>query len=111
MQAFWSGFVVNGKPFKKMMLFKDTVGCNVKCRHLYLCYSGKYIGAYNPYTNEVVGYETLNNFTPFVKDIIEKYPDYSPHNVVNEGISELIRRKILIDIAKRELIESFGKSK
>ena len=85
------------------MIFKEYIGGNVKTKHIYICYAGKYIGAYNPYTREVVGYDTLNNFTPFVQDILEKFPDYSPHNVINEGISELIRRKVLIEIAKKEL--------
>ena len=84
-------------------MFKDTIGNDLKSKHIYICYAGKYIGAYNPYTREVVGYDTLNNFTPFVQGILDKFPDYSPHNVINEGISELIRRKILIDIAKKEL--------
>lgn len=84
-------------------MFKDTIGNELKSKHIYICYAGKYIGAYNPYTREVVGYDTLNNFTPFVQGILDRFPDYSPHNVINEGISELIRRKILIEIAKRNL--------
>ena len=88
------------------MLFKQTVGCNVRSKHLYICHVGKYIGAYNPYTLEVVGYKTGDKFVPFVQEILEKYPDYTPHNVINEGIQEVIRRKILLDIAKQELQKS-----
>lgn len=92
-------------------MFKNTVGCDLKSRHLYLCYSGEYIGAFNPYTNEVVGYKTRDKFVNFVRDLLVMYPDYTPHCVINDGISELIKNKILMDIAKRELISSFGKSK
>lgn len=88
------------------MLFKQTVGCNVRSKHLYICHVGKYIGAYNPYTHEVVDYKTGDKFVPFVQELLEKYPDYSPHNVINEGIQEVIRRKILLDIAKKELQKS-----
>jgi len=84
-------------------MFKNYIGFNVKSKHIYLCYSGKYIGAYNPYTKEVVGYDTLDRFVPFVQKILKDFPEYTPHNVVNEGISEVIQRKILLDIAKREL--------
>lgn len=85
------------------MIFKKVVGKNVKCKHLYICHVDKYIGAYNPHTGDVVGYETGDNFVPFIQDILEKYPEYSPHNVINAGIQDVIRRKILLDIAKREL--------
>lgn len=88
------------------MLFKSTVGNQVKSKHIYLCHVGSYIGAYNPYTGEVVGYKSGDKFEPFVKEILEKYPDYTPHNVINEGIQEVIRQKILLDIAKKELQKS-----
>lgn len=88
------------------MLFKSTVGCNVKSKHLYICHVGKYIGAYNPHTGEVVGYKTGDNFVPFIQEILEKYPEYTPHNVINDGIQEVIRKKILLDIAKKELQKS-----
>lgn len=84
-------------------MFKDTIGCQVKTKHIYLCHVGKYIGAYNPHTGEVVGYETGDKFVPFVQKILHDFPDYSPHNIINEGVEEVIRRKILMDIAKRNL--------
>lgn len=85
------------------MLFKNTIGNELNTKHIYICHVGSYIGAYNPHTGEVVGYKSGDKFVPFVKEILEKYPDYSPHNVINEGIQEVIRRKILLDIAKKEL--------
>lgn len=87
-------------------MFKDKVGTGLKYKHIYLCHVGKYIGAYNPHTGEVVGYETGDKFVPFVQEILLKYPDYSPHNIINEGVEEVIRRKILMDIAKRNLSTS-----
>ena len=75
----------------------------MKTKHIYLCHVDKYIGAYNPHTGEVIGYETGDKFVPFVQNILNKFPDYSPHNIINEGVQEEIRKKILLDIAKREL--------
>ena len=85
------------------MILKQHIGGNVKTKHIYLCYVDKYIGAYNPHTGEVIGYETGDKFVPFVQNILNKFPDYSPHNIINEGVQEEIRKKILLDIAKREL--------
>lgn len=88
---------------QRQMILKDYIGGNVKTKHIYICRVGRYFGAYNPYTGEVVGYKTSDKFIPFIQEILDKFPDYSPHNVINEGIQELIRRKILMDIAKMEL--------
>lgn len=88
-------------------MFKDKVGTGLKYKHIYLCHVDKYIGAYNPHTGEVVGYDTGDRFVPFVKKILHDFPDYTPHNVINYGIEEVIRRKILLDIAKKELQQSF----
>ena len=84
-------------------MFKDRIEPHVKTKHIYLTYVDNYIGAYNPHTNEVVGYETRDKFVPFVTDILQKYPEYSPHNIINDGVAEVIRKKILIDIAKKAL--------
>jgi hypothetical protein len=82
-------------------MFKNKVGNDLRCKHIYLCHVDKYIGAYNPYTGEVVGYETSNNFMPFVQKILKDLPEYSPHNIINEGVAEVIRNKILSDIRNR----------
>ena len=84
------------------MLFKSTVGCNVMTKHIYICHVGTYIGAYNPYTGEI-RYATSDKFVPFVKKILDEFPEYSPHNIINDGVAEVIRKKILIDIALKEL--------
>lgn len=85
------------------MIFKDRIEPHVKTKHIYLTYVDNYIGAYNPHTGEVVGYETRDKFVPFVTDILQKFPEYSPHNIINDGVAEVIRKKILIDIAKKAL--------
>lgn len=87
------------------MILKNYVGGNVKTKHIYLCHVGNYIGAYDPYTGKI-RYETSDKFIPFVQEILKEFPDYSPHNVINEGIQEAIRQKILIDIAKNELAQN-----
>jgi hypothetical protein len=99
-KLFRRGFVARQTLGK---MFKDKVGNGLRYKHIYLCHVDKYIGAYNPYTGEVVGYEISNKFVPFVQKILHDFPDYSPHNVINEGIKDEIRKKILMDIAKREL--------
>lgn len=87
------------------MLFKNTIGNELKTKHIYICHVDRYIGAYNPYTGEV-RYAPSEKFVPFVQKILKDYPDYTPHNVINEGIQEVIRQKILLDIAKKELQKS-----
>lgn len=83
-------------------MFKDKVGNDLKYKHIYLCHVDKYIGAYNPYTGEI-RYALGDNFIPFVQKILDDFPEYTPHNIINDGVSELIRKKILLDIAKKAL--------
>jgi hypothetical protein len=71
-------------------------------KHIYLTYVDEYIGAYNPHTGEVVGYVTQDKFVDFVTDILHKFPEYTPHNVINSGIEEVIRQ----DIAKNRLAKN-----
>ena len=68
----------------------------MKSKHIYICHVDGYIGAFNPYTNKV-RYETADNFIPFVKKLLKDFPDYSPHNIVNHGIEEVIRKQIITD--------------
>ena len=89
------------------IMFKNIIEAHVKGKHIYLCHVDGYIGAFNPYTNKV-RYETADKFIPFVKQLIEDFPDYSPHNIVNYGIEEAIRKKIIAD---RILAESKKKNR
>lgn len=72
------------------------IGCNLRTKHIYLCYVDSYIGALNPYTGEI-RYAKSDKFVPFVQRILKDFPDYTPHNVVNYGIEEMIREKIIKD--------------
>ena len=76
------------------------IGCQVVCKHIYLCYVDQYIGALNPHTGEI-RYATSDKFVKFVQKILEDFPDYSPHNVINYGIQNEIRKKIKADLAAK----------
>ena len=78
------------------------IGNDLKYKEIYLCYVDKYIGMFNPYTGEI-RYATSDKFVPFVQKILKDFPEYSPHNVINVGIEREIRKKILMDIAIKEL--------
>ena len=84
------------------MIFKDKVGNDLKYKHIYLTYVDNFIGAYNPYTNEVVGYKTRDRFVEFVTEIMQKYPDFSLHNIINQGVEEEIRKHIIKDYRCKE---------
>lgn len=84
-------------------MFKDKIGNILRYKHIYLCHVDNYIGAYDPYTGKV-RYETSDKFVQFVKDILNDFPDYSPHNVINEGIQEVIRKKIQADKLLKEIL-------
>lgn len=84
----------------------------MKYKHIYLCHVDKYIGAYNPHTGEVVDYDTGDKFVPFVQKILDTFPEYTPHNVINQGVSEAIREKINADTARKVFaknLKNFGK--
>ena len=84
-------------------MFKDKIGNELRYKHIYLCHVDNYIGAYNPYTGKV-RYETSDKFVQFVQDILNDFPDYSPHNVINEGIQEVIRKKIQADKLLKDIL-------
>lgn len=88
-------------------MFKPFIGNILKYKHIYLCHVDNYIGAYDPYTGKV-RYETGDKFVQFVQKILNEFPDYSPHNVINEGIQEVIRQKIQSDRLSMEIL---GKSR
>lgn len=108
-QAFLVEGLSQGRPFYKM--FKDKVGNDLRCKHIYLCHVDKYIGAFNPYTGEVVGYDTGDRFVPFVKKLLKDFPDYSLHNVINYGIEEVIRQDITKDRLAKNLYSLKSKIK
>lgn len=92
-------------------MFKDVVGCELKTKHIYLTYVDEYIGAFDPYTGEI-RYATSDKFVPFVQEILKDFPEYTPHNVINQGVSEAIREKINADTARKVFaknLKNFGK--
>ena len=75
---------------------KDWVGNDLRYKHIYLTYVDTYIGAFNPDTGEI-RYATSDKFVPFVQKILQDFPEHTPHNVLNKGIEEEIRKKIIKD--------------
>lgn len=86
-------------------MFKDKIGNILRYKHIYLCHVDNYIGAYDPYTGKV-RYETSDKFVQFVQDILNEFPDYSPHNVINAGIQEVIRKKIQADKLLKDILSN-----
>jgi len=77
-------------------MLKDWAGNDLMYKHIYLTYVDEYIGAFNPHTGEI-RYATSDKFVDFVQKILKDFPEYSPHNVINKGIEEEIRKKIIAD--------------
>ena len=92
------------------MIFKDYIGGNVMCKHIYLCYVDGYIGSFEPETGEVK-YDTSDKFVDFVTRILKEYPEHSPHNVINYGIQQAIRDEIEKDKLEQKLYILKGKEK
>lgn len=90
-----------------MMLLKSTIEAHVKTKHIYICHVDRYIGAYNPYTDKVK-YAPSEKFIEFVQEILKEFPDYSPHNVINEGIENRIRKQIKSDEFERRYLKEIG---
>lgn len=91
-------------------MFKQTIGCELKTKHIYICHVDNYIGAYNPYTDKV-RYKSSEKFVEFIQEILNDFPDYTPHNVLNEGIENRIRKEIKSDEFKRVYLKEVGKEK
>lgn len=80
-------------------MFKDWIGNDLRYKHLYICHVDSYIGYFNPYNGDI-DYATSDKFIEFIQGVLEKYPEYSPHNVINYGIQQEIRKKIKYDYIK-----------
>lgn len=66
-------------------------------KEIYLVHVDGYIGAYLPAKCPVVSYAVQNKFIDFAKYLRESYPEYRLRCVINEGIEEHIRKKIIAD--------------
>lgn len=83
----------------RLFMFKDWIGNDLRYKHLYICHVDSYIGYFNPYNGDI-DYATSDKFIEFIQGVLEKYPEYSPHNVINYGIQQEIRKKIQEDCVK-----------
>lgn len=72
------------------------IGCDLNYPKLLICHVDCYIGSLNPYTGDIK-YDYFKNFTEFVTKLLKDNPDYSPHNVTDPNIEEIIRSKIQQD--------------
>lgn len=66
-------------------------------KEIYLVHVDGYIGSYLSAKCPVVSYAPQNEFVEFVGSLKEDYPDYKLRCVLNEGIEEHIRKKIIAD--------------
>lgn len=66
-------------------------------KEIYLVYVDEYIGSYLPRERPLINYEKQEKFTEFVFKLRKQHPDYKLRCVLNEGITETIRKKIQAD--------------
>lgn len=66
-------------------------------KEIYLVYVDEYIGSYLPREKPLIKYELQEKFTDFVLKLKKQYPDYKLRCVLNEGITEKVRKKIQAD--------------
>lgn len=68
-------------------------------KHIYIVYVDSHIGAFKP-DDGFKDYALREKFVDFVLKIKEKFPEYKMKCVLNEGIEEEIRKKIVADMNK-----------
>lgn len=66
-------------------------------KEIYLVHVDGFIGSFIPAKCPVVSYAPQNKFIDFAKALREDYPEYKLRCVINEGITEHIRKKIIAD--------------
>lgn len=66
-------------------------------KEIYLVHVDDYIGSYLPAKCPVISYAKQEKFIDFVTSLKEDYPDYTMHCVLNEGIENHIRKRIIAD--------------
>lgn len=81
---------------KEKVIFKETIGAGIKYKKILICHVDNYIGSLNPYNGDI-RYATFDKFSEFVTDLLKKNPEYSPHNVTDVDIQDIIRKKIQLD--------------
>lgn len=66
-------------------------------KEIYLVHVDEYIGAYIPEQKKNVEYDLQKEFINFVKKLKKIFPEHNLRCIINEGISEYIRKKITAD--------------
>lgn len=74
-------------------------------KEIYIVHADAYIGCYKPGKCPMVGYAPREKFIDFVKGLREDYPDFKLRCVVNEGIKEVVLRKVRNDRAQILLVK------
>ena len=87
------------------MILKNYIGGGIMTKYIYLTYVDRYIGAFNPYTWQIE-YAPTEKFVPFVQRILNDYPEYTPHCVLDRTIEKVIRDKIIHDIKLAEELKN-----
>lgn len=81
---------------KAQIIFKETIGAGIVYKKILICHVDNYIGSLNPYNGDIK-YATFDKFSEFITKLLKDNPEYSPHNVVDEDIKNIIRSKIKLD--------------
>ena len=66
-------------------------------KEIYIVHADAYVGGYKPGKCPMVSYAPREKFIDFVKGLREDYPDFKLRCVVNEGIREVVEKKIIAD--------------
>lgn len=77
-------------------MLKETIGTDIVYKKILICHVDNYIGSLNPYNCDIK-YATFDKFSEFITKLLKDNPEYSPHNVVDEDIKNIIRSKIKLD--------------
>lgn len=81
---------------KEEVVFKDTIGTGLKFKKIYICHVDNYIGSFNPDDGDI-RYAIFNEFSNFIMNLLKDYPECSPHNITDNSIKDIIRKKIKLD--------------
>ena len=69
----------------------------MQVKEIYLVHVDEYIGAYHHGKFPMISYAPADKFIDFAKGLREDYPQMKLRCVVNEGIEEVVRKRITFD--------------
>ena len=75
---------------------RDRTGCKA-IKDIYLVHVDGYVGAYKPGRCPMISYTKQSRFIDFVESLREDYPCFRLRCVVNEGISERVKKRVIMD--------------